>query len=181
MSGRAQMIAAMAPNTLIIPRPNNRAMTELSRDIVTAVLISHRKNRINNRLRFGTPRALIRLGWHRQCAVFNPGQMFGYIRWRANQYGTQDWRLLVCRAGQGGTYTQSPGVIPAAELLLSTRGSTQTKRALSAIDALEKHANGLEYVTAAYWRHLQNRLLMSMPMHEFSTLQSSAFEEPHPC
>ena len=75
-----------------------------------AVLIAYRKSRINHRLRFGSPVNEVRLGWHRKLAVFQPGQIFGYERWRADQYGTQDWRFFVLQAkARGSILTMQKG------------------------------------------------------------------------
>ena len=156
-------------------------------DHLTAVYIRYRKNRINHRLRFGTPVIETRLGWHSRLASFKPGHIFGYIRWSANDYGTQDWRLFVCKAGgfhsqnlglDGGNtghhnrLTRIPGVLPGAHILLQSQGKARVKRALGYIDTLEKETNQLALVTESYWRHLHNRLEVNLPPHDFSSLQA---------
>lgn len=154
---------------------------------LTAVYIRYRKNRINHRLRFGTPRVKTRLGWHESLVSFAPDQVFGYIRWSANEHGTQDWRLFVCKAGgdspniigsSGGNtghhyrLTRIPGVLPGAHVLLKTQGATRVKRALKLIDTLEKDTGDLISVTESYWRHLHNRLEVNQPSHAFSAFQA---------
>jgi len=156
-------------------------------DNLTAVYIHHRKNRINHRLRFGEPHSEARLGWHSRLASFKPAQIFGYIRWSANEYGTQDWRLFVCKAGGfhsqnlglgGGNtghhnrLTRIPGVLPGAHILLKTQGKARVKRALVYIDAIEKETGELSLVTESYWRHLHNRLEVNQPPHDFNSLQA---------
>lgn len=139
---------------------------------LTAVQIVYRQKRINHRIRFGAPVCEARLDWRRKVVAFSPGSVFGYIRWRANKFGTQDWRLFVLRAVDSGALTIIPGVMPGADILLSTRGVTRTKRALIALDALENDTASLASVSPAYWRHLHNRLAISMDAHEFSSLQA---------
>ena len=142
---------------------------------LTAVQIVYRKNRINHRLRFGAPLMAARLDWRRNLVAFAPGSVFGYIRWRANRFGTQDWRLFVLRTIERGALATVPGVIPGADILLATRGTTRTQRALGILDELEQGGGGLSQVTDAYWRHLHNRLAVSLDPHEFSTLQAASF------
>ena len=156
-------------------------------DSLTAVYIRYRKNRINHRLRFGTPVLETRLGWHSRLASFKSGQIFGYIRWSANEYGTQVWRLFICRAGgtlhhniglkdwntgHHNRLTRIPGVMPGAHILLKTQGATRVKRALKMIDQLETETGDLNLVTQSYWRHLHNRLDINQAPHGFSAFQA---------
>ena len=133
----------------------------------TSVLICYRNKRMNHRLRFGTPVSTIRLGWRRSAALFMPEQIFGYIRWTANKYGTQDWQLFVCRASISNRLTRIPGVMPAAELLLHTRGSTRTKRALEIVDELETHHGHLAKVSESHWKYLHNQLEIGWQVRPF--------------
>ena len=52
---------------------------------------------LNNWLRFGTPDLEYDLDRRRALACFKPGRIFGYVRWVANEYGTQKWHLYVVR------------------------------------------------------------------------------------
>lgn len=135
-------------------------MTRNAGDPATAVIIAYRKNRLNNRLIFGAPNDEIRRGWHRKLAIFTAGHIFGYERWRGDKYGTQDWTLVVCEAVNGGAFSQIPGVMPGANLLLHTRGKTKTKRALRCFDALKQDHPKLENVPVMVWRDLHHRLLV---------------------
>jgi hypothetical protein len=123
---------------------------------LTLALIKYRKNRINHRLLFGQPQQLIRRGWHRRMAAFSPGQVFGYERWSANKYGTQNWLIAVCCAAVGRRMIRLPGIQPGADVWLHARGKTQVKRAFSAIDAMEtRHLLPLS-VSEYRWRELHN-------------------------
>lgn len=133
----------------------------------TSVLICYHKKTTNHRLRFGTPISTIRLGWHRSAAIFMPDQTFGYIRWTGNKYGTQDWQLFVCKASISNQLTRIPGVMPAAELLLHTRGSTRTKRALQLIDELEIQYGHLAKVSVSHWKYLHNQLEIGWQVRPF--------------
>ncbi len=137
-----------------------KKMTRQAGDPATAVIIAYRKNRLNNRLIFGTPEHEIRRGWHRKLAVFAAGNVFAYERWRGDNYGTQDWSLVVCETVSGGTLTQIPGVMPGANLLLYARGKTRVKRALQCFDALKQTYPELESVPILAWRDLHHSLLI---------------------
>ena len=125
---------------------------------LTAVVIQFRKNRLNHRLLFSAPAFTIRRGWRRELAVFEPEKIFGYERWRANKFGTQDWRLFVCRTCASGPVTKIPGVLPGAAVLLEARGKSQVKRALAAMDDLKLEFGALEKVTLERWRALHNAI-----------------------
>lgn len=132
-------------------------MTEAGQNL-TAVIIVYRKNRLNHRLIFGEPDFTVRRGWRRKLAVFHPGQIFAYERWRANEYGTQDWRIFICRAQESGSVTKVPGILPGAETLLEAHGKTRAKRALAAIDSVSKSCSALHAVPSHTWRDVHNTI-----------------------
>ena len=112
---------------------------------------------LNHRLRFGTPDKTVKLDKYRKLACFKPGETLGYIRWRANEYGTQDWRFFVLKTQTTGLLTRVPGVSPAVKVLAAFNGSQSVKRALSAFDDLEKSAsNPIETLRDTYWISFQN-------------------------
>jgi len=120
----------------------------------------------NDRLLFGRPCAsssdqiqFVELG-------FKPLQMFSFVRWRGDQYGTQTWRVIVAQAGHPRErLTRVPGVNPGAHLLLHAFGKARAKRALRVIDVLSE-AHVLHEIAPAYWRHVH--------------LQISENKEPEP-
>jgi len=127
----------------------------------TIVRLHFIKDVINHRLRFGEPFKKIRLDKSRVLATFEPNIIFGYIRWKANEYGTQDWRVYILKTQSSGALSQIAGVSPAVKVLLSAVGKTSVKRALSVIDTIEKEAkDGLISVPESYWLTLHNTLLL---------------------
>lgn len=141
----------------------NRAMTARH---CTAIVLSYRKNRKNYRLLFGHPRQEIRRGWHRKLAVFEPGELFAYERWEANSYGTQRWRIIVCRTVENGSVTRIPGVYPGAKLLLMVNGKTKSKRFLSCLDWLISSAIAPEAVRDRIWMELALALNSGAKLNE---------------
>ncbi len=65
----------------------------------------------------------VKLRKSQKLYAFGVGQVFGYIRWKANKYGTVDWRLYICQASLSGQVTRVPGIIPGAKVLLSVHGN----------------------------------------------------------
>ena len=112
---------------------------------------------LNHRLRFGTPDKTVKLDKYRKLACFKPGETLGYIRWRANEYGTQDWRFFILKAQSTGLLTRVPGVSPAVKVLAAFNGTQSVKRALRAFDDVEKSASDpIEELPNAYWVSFQN-------------------------
>ena len=127
----------------------------------TVVQLHFVRGLINHRLRFGQPSFISKLDKYRSLASFSTGSIFGYIRWRANEYGTQDWRVYVLKAQSEGYLSQVTGVAPAVKSLLSVQGKPAVKRCLMALDKLERQAGGsLEDVSESYWPCFNNALLL---------------------
>jgi len=117
------------------------------------------RDRLNHRIKFGTPDRLIKLDKYRKLACFEEGRILGYIRWRANEYGTQDWRFYILKTQCAGVLTRVSGVSPAVKLLSFFNGPQSVKRALKAFDAVEIEAKlGVETLSEAYWMTFQNDL-----------------------
>ena len=136
---------------------------------LVAVKCEFVRDRVNDRLRFGAPEMSITLCKSQKLYAFSIGQVFGYIRWKANKYGTIDWRLYICQASLSGQITRVPGIIPGAEVLLSVHGNIAMQRMLKQIDRLEAQTDGgLEVITPAYWRHLHNARVINRPAHPFT-------------
>jgi len=116
---------------------------------------------INHRLRFGRPAAKAKLDKYRSLAMFPDGAIFGYIRWKANEYGTRDWRVYILKCQSKGLVSEVIGVRPAVKILMSVQGKLAVKRCLKALDILERQVGGnLEDVPESYWAGFNNALLL---------------------
>lgn len=121
---------------------------------LTRVRLREAKLKARDRLVFGVPVKRFPFAPGGELVCFVPGQVFGFVRWRGDGYGTQTWRIVVCEAADTGTeMTKIPGVEPAAALLLHAFGKTRVVRALNMIDGLKKQ-NELPDIAPEYWRHL---------------------------
>ena len=117
------------------------------------------RDKLNHRIRFGQPEKVISLDKYRKLACFKSGATLGYIRWRANEYGTQDWRFFVLKTQSTGLLTRVPGVTPAVKVLAAFNGTKAVKRALVALDDVEKSVSGpVEMLPESYWIAFQNGL-----------------------
>ena len=126
---------------------------------LTFVELTWRKQRIENRIRFGRPSSQQILDRHRRVIGFPPGSIFCFVRWAANDYGTILSRADIVRAvAPGERYQTLPFVRPGGEILLRTDSWPKVQRVLETIDAVE--ALGIDPADAApeYWRHVHNRL-----------------------
>lgn len=126
---------------------------------LTAVRLHHRPDMTDAWLRFGHPVAERHRGRRRGIAWFVPGSLFGYVDWRANDYGTVRWTFCVARAVRpGGAIVTIEGVAPGAELLLAASGKAAVKRALAHVDAIEAAGIDPAAVDADHWRAAANRI-----------------------
>ena len=144
-------------------------------ELLTRVEVLYLPDLVNYWLPFGNPTHWQEPDRRRALAYFAPGQLFGYIRWEANEYGTRYWRFWVLRAGRIGTrLCRVPGVKPGGEILLDVRGKTRVKRALDALDGLEASEIDPADVAPAYFRHLQTRVHTRRPVRDYTAAQHRA-------
>lgn len=117
------------------------------------------RDRINHRMRFGVPKERIKLDKYRQIVVIGTAQTVGYFRWKANEFGTQDWRFYVFSTAPKGKLTRIPGVYPAVQCHYFVNGPVAIRRALRAIDMLELVSNRpLDALPPSYWLTFADRI-----------------------
>ena len=125
----------------------------------TRVELLHIEGRIERWIRFGQHVEEEILDRRRRALWFAPGQVFAFVRWAANDYGTAVSRVDILRAvAPGEPRTTVPGVMPGGEVLLRLSGWPKVERVLHAIDAVE--ALGLQPGNACpdHWRHVGQRI-----------------------
>ena len=143
---------------------------------LTRVSLAYIEPRFKLYLRFGEPARTLQLDRWRRCAVFLPRAMFCRVRWRANDYGTIRWQLMVMQAGTPLDALQRiPGVRPGARLLLHAEGDASVRAVLERIDAIEALGIAPSAVSPAYWRTLGNRLAARLPLPEYSIERHAAW------
>lgn len=142
----------------------------------TRVQIAFYPEHLNHWLRFGAPDAQQDLDRRRSLALFKPGQVFGYVRWRANEYGTQEWDFAIVRTAEPSLLlSRIPGIRPGGDVLLLVTGNAKVKRALLQIDVLEADGFDPAEVSPAYYRHVHNRIAAGQPIRAYSRRQHAAY------
>ena len=143
---------------------------------LTRVAVHFLPEFLNDSLRFGDARQTAYLDRRRAFRYFAPGQVFAYIRWEANEYGTRDWRIFVARAGDAALpLDRIPGITPGGELLLHLKGGDRVKKVLAAIDAVEALGLDAAGIAPDYWIYLQNRILARLPIRPYTIEQHRAY------
>jgi hypothetical protein len=126
----------------------------------TRVELLHLEGRIERWIRFGRHTEEEILDRRRRALWFDADQVFAFVRWAANDYGTAVSRIDILRAiHPDEPLTSIPGVAPGGEVLLRLSGWPKVERALHAIDQVE--TLGIDPADACpdHWRHVHNRLM----------------------
>ncbi|TYO61398.1 DUF2840 domain-containing protein [Bradyrhizobium hipponense] len=143
---------------------------------LTTVELLWLAKRIENRIRFGKPAAEKIIDRQRRVLSFAPGNIFAFVRWTSNDFGTVLSRLDILRAvAPGQRYSTVPWVSPGGESLLRLSGWPKVERALQLIDAVE--ALGINPAEAApeYWHHVHNRLSVNETPRTYTRARHQAW------
>lgn len=135
------------------------AAAEATHDDLTHVELTWIEKRIENWVRFGHSAENSVINRERRVVSFASGNIFAFVRWAANDYGTVISRIDILRAvGPGERYSTVPFVRPGGESLLRISGWPKVEKVLQAIDIVE--ALDIDPADAApeHWRHVHNRL-----------------------
>ena len=117
------------------------------------------EKRIEGWIRFGriTSETIL----DRRCRIvgFDPGSIFAFVRWAANDYGTVVSRIDILRAvSPSEPYTTVPYVTPGGEILLHQSGWPKVETVLAAIDRIDALGIAPEDVCPDHWHHLHHRI-----------------------
>ena len=143
---------------------------------VTSVELVWYEKQIEHWLRFGNFIEERFLDRRRRVVTFAPGQIFAFVRWQANDYGTVSSRLDILRCCDSGQPVSTvPGVDPGAETLLRLDRWTKVRRAFDAIATIEQTGIDPVDVSPVYWRHLHNRIVANHPHRAYTIDQHNAW------
>jgi len=126
---------------------------------LTHVTVYWRKGEREDWLKFGKPVAERIVDRRQRVESYAAGQVFGLVRWAANEYGTVRSTLDIVRAvGVDEPVTPVSQVEPGGDVLLSIHGWPKVAQVFRLIDAIE--AQGIDPCDVApdHWRHIHNRL-----------------------
>ena len=157
------------PNAGRAPRPD-------AGPLLTHVELTWLEGRIEHWIRFGRDAGETILDRRRRVLVFAPHNVFAFVRWASNDFGTIVSRIDIVRAiDRGESHQTLPFVRPGGEILLRISGWPKVERVLQAIDAVE--ALGIDAADAApdHWRQLHNRLVAGERPRPYSRDQHRAW------
>jgi Protein of unknown function (DUF2840) len=127
-------------------------------------------------LRFGAPISDTIIDRHRRNLTFNEGQLFAFVRWASNEYGTIRSLLDIVRCVRSGErFTTLAGVHPGGDILLSISGWPKVERVFLTVDAIE--ASGIDPCDVApdHWRHVHNRFAVAQAPRNYSPARHRAW------
>ena len=126
---------------------------------LTEVELLHLDGKVERWVRFGREASERILDRRRRVLAFAPGQVFAFVRWASNGYGTAQSRVDVARAvGSDEPFSTIPCVTPGAEILLRVSGWPKVAQVLAAIDQVEALGLHPENASPDHWRHVHNRI-----------------------
>ncbi|MEM8773188.1 MAG: DUF2840 domain-containing protein [Pseudomonadota bacterium] len=106
----------------------------------------------------------------------DPGSVFAFVRWAANDYGTVESRIDILQAVRPGErYSTVPFVTPGGLSLLRLSGWPKVEAVLLAIDQIEAQKIAPEEVCPDHWRHLHNRLSCNLEPRSYTPFRHDAW------
>ncbi|PRD43068.1 glycosidase [Phyllobacterium phragmitis] len=142
----------------------------------TLVELTWREKGIEHWLRFGRIAGEQRLDRHRRIVSFTPGNVFAFVRWAGNEYGTIISRIDIVRAvDQGEPFQTLPFVRPGGEILLRIHGWPKVETVLKAVDGIEALGIDPADVAPDHWRHIHNRVSVNEPFRAYTLVQHRAW------
>jgi len=145
-------------------------------DPLTRVELTWVERKIEHWIRFGHAAESTILDRKRRVVSFAPGQLFAFVRWASNDFGTIISRIDIVRTIRRGEAFQTlPFVRPGGEILLKVNSWPKVESVLRAIDSVE--ALGIDPADAApdYWRHVHNRLAAGETPHAYTIQRHKAW------
>ena len=151
-------------------------MIAVAADTLTYVDLIWIEKRLQRWIRFGRVASDQIIDLHRSVVAFAPGDVFAFVRWASNDFGTVVSRIDILRAVSPGEACSRVGFVrPGGESLLRIYGWPKVERVLQAIDAIE--ALGIDPVDVApdHWRHVHNRLMAAALPHAYTRERHAAW------
>ena len=151
-------------------------------DNLTHVELTWIAKRIEHWIRFGCAVHEQVLDRRRRVLSFRPGDVFAFVRWAANDFGTVTSRIDIVRAvSSGEAYQTLPFVRPGGEILLKIDGWPKVEQALRHIDTIEASGIAPHDVAPDHWRHLHNRMSAGEAPREYTFARHQAWLKRREC
>ncbi|MFZ5702968.1 MAG: DUF2840 domain-containing protein [Pseudomonadota bacterium] len=127
-------------------------------------------------LRFGSPISDTIIDRRRRKLGFRTGQVFAFVRWASNDYGTVRSQLDIVRCVEAGEpFTTLAGVDPGGDILLSVSGWPKVERVFTLIDAIEASSINPCEVAPDHWRHVHSRMAAALAPRSYSPARHRAW------
>ena len=111
--------------------------------------------RIENWIRFGRHAEEQILDRRRRILSFAPGNIFAFVRWVSNDFGTVISRIdIIAAVPPGRPCATVPYVRPGGDILLRISGWPKVERVLQIVDAIEALGIDPADVAPDYWHHV---------------------------
>jgi|TARA_R110002072_G_scaffold19100_30_gene71212 hypothetical protein len=142
----------------------------------TTIELTWIEGRIERWLRFGQiVQEAIQSRSTRTVGV-DPGAIFAFVRWAANDYGTIESRIDVLRAASHGERISTvPFVTPGGISLLRLSGWPKVEAVLFVVDQIEARGIVPEDVCPDHWRHVHNRLSCNLDARPYTRFRHEAW------
>lgn len=143
---------------------------------LTHVTVYWRKGEREDWLKFGKPVAERIVSRSQRIESYAPDQLFGLVRWAANEFGTVRSALDIVRAvGSDEPVTPVCQVDPGGDVLLSVHGWPKVAQVFRLIDAIEASEIDPCDVAPDHWRHIHNRLAARENPREYTHARHRAW------
>lgn len=164
-------------NRLSSTRVNDRSRPhESTLDALTHVELSWVEKKIEHWIRFGRVAKERIIDRRRRIVSFAPGNIFAFVRWQSNDYGTILSCLDIVRAVRPSEpYQTVPFVRPGGNILLHVEGWPKVERVLQVIDAIQALDIDPTDVSPDHWRHVHNRLAARLEPRAYTHARHSAW------
>lgn len=142
----------------------------------TTIELTWIEGRIERWLRFG--RIVQETIKSRSVSVVgvDPGSIFAFIRWAANDYGTIESRIDILQAVHPEErHSTVPFVTPGGTSLLRLSGWPKVEAVLLSIDQIEAEKIAPEEVCPDHWRHVHNRLSCNLEPRPYTPFRHDAW------
>ncbi|WP_027164748.1 DUF2840 domain-containing protein [Mesorhizobium sp. WSM3224] len=136
---------------------------------LTHVQLTWVEKKIEYRIRFGSIAREKVIDRRRRIVSFRPGDIFTFVRWAANDFGTIISRVDIVRAvAEGEAHQTLPFVRPGGAILLTAQDWPRVERVLQTIDGIEQLGIDPAKVSPDHWRHVHNRMTVGQAPRNYT-------------
>jgi hypothetical protein len=151
-------------------------MITVKADTHTYVDLIWIEKRLQRWIRFGRVVSEQIIDQQRGIVAFAPGDVFAFVRWASNDFGTVVSRVDILRAVRPGEPCSTLGFVrPGGESLLPICGWAKVERVLQAIDDIEALSIDPADIAPDHWRHIHNRLTAGTVPHAYTREHHAAW------